>query len=97
MEVSLPEVPLESLLVSPGLIDLILVVTVAEGIVLTLLRRVNGRGLSAGAVARMLLPGFCLMLALRAALSGTDWPFVPLALTAALIAHLADLRGRWRS
>jgi hypothetical protein len=44
----------------------------------------------------MLLPGVCLMLALRAALAGSAWPWVPLALAAALLAHLADLRARWR-
>jgi fatty acid desaturase len=78
------------------LIDLILLATVAEGGVLAAWHRRTGRGLSAAAVARMLLPGVCLMLALRAALAGSAWPFVPLALTAALIAHLADVRGRWR-
>jgi hypothetical protein len=85
-----------SLLESPGLIDLILVFTVLEGVALTLWRRRTGRGLSAAAVARMLLPGICLLLASRAALSGAAWPFVPLALALALIAHLADVRGRWR-
>ncbi len=88
MEASLPE--------APALVDLVLIVTVTEGVVLALLYRGTGKGLSAAAAARMLLPGVCLMLALRAALAGDVWPFVPLALTAALIAHLADLRGRWR-
>ncbi len=86
-----------SLLDSPALIDFVLIVTAAEAVVLALWHRSTGQGLSAGAAARMLLPGVCLMLALRAALAGIAWPFVPLALTAALIAHLADLRGRWRS
>jgi hypothetical protein len=47
------------------------------------------------AVILMLLPGVCLMLAIRAALSGAAWPWVPAALAAALVAHLADLRERW--
>ncbi|WP_428541835.1 hypothetical protein [Rhodopila sp.] len=46
-------------------------------------------------VVRMLLPGVFLMLAIRAALDGTAWPWLPLALAAALVAHLADLRQRW--
>ena len=84
------------LLESPALIDCILIVTVVEAVALAILHRKTGLGLSTGTVARMLLPGVCLMLALRAALSGVAWPFVPIALTAALITHLADLRGRWR-
>ena len=43
----------------------------------------------------MLLPGLFLMLAIRAALDGAAWPWVPLALAASLIAHLADIRQRW--
>ena len=85
-----------SLFKSRALVDLALIVTAVEAVALTLWHRRTGQGLSTAAAARMLLPGVCLMLALRAALSGIAWPFVPLALTAALIAHLTDLRGRWR-
>jgi len=42
-------------------------------------------------VVTMLLPGICLLFALRAALSATAWPTVPLALTAALAAHVLDV------
>jgi hypothetical protein len=45
----------------------------------------------------MLLPGICLLLAVRAALAGAAWPWVPMTLAAALVAHLLDLRSRWRS
>jgi hypothetical protein len=85
-----------SLLVSPGLIDLVLAFTAVEAAALILLHRRTGQGLSVTRIGRMLLPGICLLLALRAALSGLAWPFVPLSLTAALIAHLADLHARWR-
>jgi hypothetical protein len=44
----------------------------------------------------MLLPGVALMLALRAALAGAAWPFMPALLLTALLAHLADLWARWR-
>lgn len=40
------------------------------------------------------LPGICLLLALRAALVGADWPWVALALTASFPAHLLDLHRR---
>lgn len=79
-----------SLLVSPHLIDLILVLTTIEALCLTIWRRRTGKGPS----TLLLLPGVCLMLALRAALAGASWPWVPLALTAALLCHLADLCGR---
>ena len=76
---------------SPYLIDLIVVVTLLEATILLALR-----SLSPLAIVRMLLPGIFLLLALRAALAEAAWPWVPLALSAALIAHLFDLQGRWR-
>jgi hypothetical protein len=84
------------MLTSPTLIDLILVFTVVEGVALMLVRRRSGRGLSGSAVGLLLLPGIFLLLALRAALAGGAWPWVPVALLAALVAHLLDLRARWR-
>jgi hypothetical protein len=36
------------------------------------------------------------MLALRAALADAAWPWVPLALALALVAHLFDIYGRAR-
>jgi hypothetical protein len=83
-------------LTSPALIDLVLLFTVVEALALTLLRRRAGRGLSAKALVLLLLPGIFLLLALRAALAGAAWPWVPAALLAALIAHLMDLRHRWQ-
>jgi hypothetical protein len=87
---------LASLFLTPRLIDLILACTVLEAAALVLWHRQTGRGLSPTAIAVMLLPGVCLMLALRAALAGSAWPWVPAALAAALVAHLTDLRNRWR-
>jgi hypothetical protein len=74
---------------SPHLIDLILVFTGLEAIVLVL-----RRGPSPIAIALMLLPGVALLVALRASLAGAAWPWVPAALAASLVAHLLDLRGR---
>ncbi|MGD0103961.1 MAG: hypothetical protein ABSC06_07975 [Rhodopila sp.] len=82
---------LRSLLTSPHLIDAILVLTVFEALVV-----VRWRGLAAVATGLMLLPGVFLLLALRAALAGVPWPWVSAALGAALVAHLLDLRSRWR-
>ena len=80
-----------TLLTSPHLIDLIMAVTLLEVVVLLALR-----ALSPLAIVRMLLPGIFLLLALRAALAEAAWPWVPLALTGALVTHLFDLQGRWR-
>ncbi len=78
-------------LASPRLIDLIMALTLLEAAILLALR-----ALSPLAIARMLLPGIALLLALRAALAEAAWPWVPLSLAAALVAHLFDLQGRWR-
>jgi hypothetical protein len=43
-----------------------------------------------------LLPGACLLLALRAALVGAPWPWVAAALAASLPLHVADLARRKR-
>ena len=76
---------------SPHLIDLIMVVTLLEAVILLVMH-----ALSPSAIGRMLLPGIFLLLALRAALAEAAWPWVPLALTAALVAHLFDLQVRRR-
>jgi hypothetical protein len=86
---------MKALLVSKHLIDLILLLTIAEGTILCLFHRITGRGLRPPGVVSLLLPGMCLMLALRAALAGAAWPWMPAALAAALVAHLADLTIRY--
>ena len=52
------------------------------------------RGRNPVTVALTILPGACMMIALRAALTGAGWQLVALALTVSLPAHLADLRHR---
>ncbi|MGG5811054.1 hypothetical protein [Falsiroseomonas sp. CW058] len=76
--------------------DLVLLVMAAEAALLLAWRRRSGRGPSPGAVMALVLPGAALVLALRVALTGGWWGWVALCLLAALAAHLADLRGRWR-
>ena len=82
--------------VSPRLIDLILLLTLAEAFALMVWPRTESSASGRRAIGWMLLPGIFLMLALRAALAGEPWPWVPAALTGALISHLFDLRGRLR-
>lgn len=76
------------------IVDLILGFMAVEGLALAILRRRIGRGLALADVAANLLSGFCLLLALRAALVGAWWGWTALALAAALTAHLADLKRR---
>ena len=76
------------------IVDLILGFMAVEGLALAILRRRIGRGLALADVAANLLSGFCLLLALRAALDGAWRGWTALALAAALTAHLADLKRR---
>jgi hypothetical protein len=80
-----------------GWIDLILALIALEGVGLLVLRRVTGRGPSAGALLPNLLAGAALLVAMRLALTGEAPALVGLALLAGLLAHLADLRGRWNT
>ena len=55
------------------------------------------RGRPALDVALALAPGACLLLALRAALTGAGWPWVALWLAASFPVHLTDVARRgWR-
>src|SRR4051812_17669498 len=87
---------MSALFASPHLVDLVLVFTALEAAAMLLWRRRTGTGLRPAAVLAVLLPGVCLMLALRAVLAGAAWPWLPVALLAALASHLADLWMRWR-
>ncbi len=80
-------------LTSPHLMDLIVLFALLEGTFL--IRWLRGH-VPARAVIAMILPGVCLMLALRATMAGAAWPWVPAALAGALIAHLWDNWMRWR-
>ena len=56
--------------------DVILAVMIAEASLLLVYRKLTGRGLAAADLVAMLLAGACLVLALRAALTGAQWPVV---------------------
>lgn len=80
---------MQALFASPHLIDLVLLFTAVEAIVLVAVGKQR-----IGTVVTLLLPGVCLMLGIRTALAGAAWPWLPVALAGALVAHLADLRMR---
>ena len=62
-----------SLLSGTALIDLVILATLVEWAALTALWKRRGRGVSPGMLSWMLLPGLCLMLAVRSAILGAPW------------------------
>lgn len=86
-------------MVSAGLavsiVDAIIVLVVIEAVVLWIwFGRANRHDLRVGAMAN-LGAGVALMLALRAALAGSNVLWVAFFLSLSGIAHLADVRARW--
>lgn len=88
---------MEALFADGRIVDLILGLTLLEAVGLVAYHRRTGRGVAPGELAGNLLSGVCLLLALRGALVGAWWGWVALGLTGSLVAHLADLRRRWRA
>ena len=84
-----PETGMSSIFASGHAADLVLGVLVLEVLVLA-----RSRGVVTALLAA--LPGACLILALRAALTGAPWPWVALWVSLSLPAHLADLARRRR-
>jgi peptidoglycan/LPS O-acetylase OafA/YrhL len=81
---------------SGRVLDAILVGMALEGAVLAALWRVSRRGIAPGALLPNLLSGMCLLVAMRAALTGGWWGWVSLPLLGALVFHVYDLSRRWR-
>jgi hypothetical protein len=81
---------------SGGAVDLALAALAVEGLLLWAWRRRTGAGLALPELAANLLAGACLLLALRAALTGAGWRVVAAWLAAAFVANLADLGQRLR-
>ena len=80
---------------SGHLVDLAMVLTLLELIGLVIYRRRTGRGIDGSKLVITLASGLFLMLGLRAALTGADWPWIALALFASWATHLLDLKNRW--
>lgn len=69
-------------------VDVVLAVLVIEGMILI------WRGRRALNVFAALVPAVLMMVALRAALTGADWPWIAVPLAAAFPVHLLDLKLR---
>jgi len=86
-------IQLSELFSSGRIIDVILVLMAIQATVLLAVHRRTGTGMAPADYFINLLPGACLMLALRAALVNAHWTWVALCLVAALLAHWLEL---WR-
>jgi hypothetical protein len=83
------------LFASGRIVDLILGLMMLEALTLAAYRSVLGRGPGAAQLSANLGAGACLLLALRAALTGAEWSVVAVALAAAGAMHVLDIRSRW--
>jgi lysylphosphatidylglycerol synthetase-like protein (DUF2156 family) len=72
------------------IVDLILVFMLLEGAALAAF----ARGVRVSGILWNLAAGGCLLLALRCALTGAEWPWIAAALLAALAGHVGDLACR---
>ncbi len=80
---------------SGRIVDLILALVAIEALGLALYHRATHRGIAGVDLVANLASGFCLLLALRAALAGASWIWMAAALSASLLGHLLDLARRW--
>jgi hypothetical protein len=78
------------------LLDAVILFTVLEGLGFWLYNRFTGQGLAPGEYALNMLSGLCLMLAVRAAVSGFAWPWIAACLSASGLAHGWDMQRRWQ-
>lgn len=86
---------MSALFTSGHVVDLILVVMALEAAWLLSRKSRMGRNrMQPLDVALAFLPGVCLLLALRVALTGGPWPWVAVAVTASFPFHLLDLARR---
>lgn len=75
--------------------DIVAVVIVIEAIMLITVKYLTGHGINSGKVIALLVPGFCLVMALRSVMADEPWYWLALWLTLSLIAHLIDVWLRW--
>lgn len=85
------------LFASGRIIDGILVLVALEAVALLVWRARTGRGPAPVPLLCNLASGAALMLALRAALTGAEWPLVAACLFGSLVAHATELGLRLRS
>jgi hypothetical protein len=85
---------MRALYASGHIVDLILALVAVEFVILAWRRRSPRPASALIDIALAIAPGVCLLLALRAALTGAPWTHVAVWLAAALPVHLADMVRR---
>lgn len=81
---------------SGRIVDLVLAMMIVEAIALGLYFRFTARGIPFTDLLINLASATCLLVALRAALTGQSWIWVASGLVASMFGHLLDLSRRWR-
>lgn len=87
---------MQELFASGFVIDVALAITALEAMAVVAWHRRTGRGVAPADFLGNLASGVFLMLALRCGVTGAFWGWIAIFLVAALVAHLSDLRRRWR-
>ena len=87
---------MDELLLSRRLIEIVIAVTLLEGVALTVYHRISGKGVAPREFAANLVSGLCLMLALRGVLAGSGWGWTALLLLGSGLVHASDLWQRWK-
>lgn len=77
--------------------ELILALAALELLGLAWYFRATGRGVPPRGLVANLAAGGALLLALRLAIGGAWWGWIGLSLASAGLAHVLDLRQRWRA
>jgi hypothetical protein len=88
---------LEPLFQSGRIADIVIAVMLVEAVLLAAYHRKTGLGIEPKQLLTNLAAGVALFVAVRLALTGAHWTSISMALGASFLAHLADLRSRWRS
>jgi hypothetical protein len=87
---------LQTLFESGRIVDLILLLVALEATLLAFYRHLTGRGPRLIELAPTLLSGALLLLTVRAAIADAGWVWLAAPVTLALLAHLWDIKRRWR-
>ena len=87
---------LQSLWASGWLLTAVIAFTLLEAAALLVYRQVSGKGIALRDWGLNLLSGLCLMMAVRSAVLNAAWPAIAAWLSAAGLAHGADMVSRWR-
>jgi hypothetical protein len=81
----------EDFVSSRALVDIAILITLLEGVALTVYFALTRKGLAPANFALNLLAGLCLMVALRNALTSSGWIWIALWLFLGGLAHWAEV------